>query len=410
MIRFLLIFFIFLLFDFYFFFSLKRHYSGRSKKVFYFIYGLTWFFFIVTLCMAFANFGTKRINTSQVFTVFMGTSFVFMITKLVISLFLILEDVYRFIYFAFQSLRKKEFSKNNIESRRKFVATVAYGVAAIPFLSLMYGIVYGRYDFRVHRIKLKSKRIPKSFNGLRIVQLSDIHIGSFGDQEGVAKGFKMVQDLNPDLILFTGDMVNNVAEEIEGFEDLLSGLSAKYGKYAVLGNHDYGEYIKWNSEEEKNKNIKNLIAKEESCGFRLLMNESKEIKIGEESIHLVGVENWGNKPFPQYGDLNKALADSVKEDFKILMSHDPDHFGEQVMHHENFVDLTLSGHTHGSQMGVEIPGFRWSPVQYRYDRWAGRYEEKGRVLYVNRGFGFIGYPGRVGIWPEITLIELEAIS
>jgi predicted MPP superfamily phosphohydrolase len=296
-----------------------------------------------------------------------------------------------------------------MESRRKFVANIAYGVAAIPFFSLMYGIVYGKYDFRIHRQKLRSKRVPKSFDGFKIVHLSDIHIGSFDDKESVQKGFDMVNDLNPDIILFTGDLVNYHADEILGYEKMLAGLKAKHGKYAVMGNHDYGEYFRWDSEEDKRANIEKLVKLEEEAGFKMLRNGHDLVEINGEQISIVGVENWGNKPFPQFGDLDASLNGLDDNLFKVLMSHDPDHFGEKVINHPSFIDLTLSGHTHGSQMGIEIPGFRWSPVQYRYDRWAGRYEEQDQVLYVNRGFGYIGYPGRVGIWPEITEIVLESV-
>lgn len=340
----------------------------------------------------------------------MGTSFVFWVTKFVIAIFLIGEDVYRFIQFTRKSIQAKKLSKENIESRRRFVANVAYGFAAIPFFSLMYGIMYGKYDFRIHRKRLTSKRVPSSFDGFKIVQLSDIHIGSFDSKEAVQKGFDMVNDLEPDLILFTGDMVNNLAEEIEGYEDMLTDLKARFGKYAVLGNHDYGHYIKWDSEEERLANIERLVEKIESTGFKMIRNSNETIEVKGEQISLVGVENWGNKPFPQYGDIDEALNGLSEETFKVLMSHDPDHYGEIVLDHPTFVDLTLSGHTHGSQMGIEIPGFRWSPVQYRYKRWAGWYEENDQVLYVNRGFGYIGYPGRIGIWPEITEITLESIA
>lgn len=396
-----------LLFDAYVFFSLRKMYSGRGKKIFYGIYITTWLFFVLTLILVFIFFGTRHLASSSWFAFVMGTSFVFSLTKIVVGFFLIGEDLFRFFKFMFLSVRQKKMSKENMDSRRKFVATIAYGTAAIPFFSLMYGILYGKYDFKIHRQKLKSSRVPKSFDGFKIVQLSDMHIGSFDNKDSVQKGFDMVNDLNPDLILFTGDMVNNLADEVEGYEEMLSGLKAKYGKFSVLGNHDYGEYIRWDSDEDKQANIDRLIQLEESCGFKMLHNENAQVEINGEKIDILGVQNWGNNPFPQYGDLDEALQGTESNSFKVLLSHDPDHFEEKVIDHDQFIDLTLSGHTHGSQMGVEIPGFRWSPVQYRYKRWAGRYEENGQVLYVNRGFGYIGYPGRVGIWPEITAITLE---
>lgn len=408
--RILIILFLFILVDLYVFFSLKSVYkTKKSKRIFFVSYGITWFFFLVTMVMAFFLYGTKFMNSSLTFTVFMGTSFVFWMTKLVIAIFLILEDLFRFFKFVGKAAKSRKLSSENMDSRRKFVANVAYGVAAIPFFSLMYGIMYGKYDFKIHRHKLNSKRLPSAFNGFKIVQLSDIHIGSFDNKDAVQIGLDMVNDLEPDLILFTGDMVNNLSEEVHGYEEMLSGLNAKYGKFAVLGNHDYGEYIQWDSEKEKLANIENLVRLEEESGFTVLRNQNAEIEVEGEKITLIGVENWGNKPFPQYGDIDKALKDTEENTFKVLMSHDPDHYGEIVLDHPTFIDLTLSGHTHGSQMGIEIPGFRWSPVQYRYKRWAGLYEENNQVLNVNRGFGYIGYPGRIGIWPEITEIELNSI-
>ena len=406
--RFLIPIFIILLLDFYVFFSLKSLYKGRSKKIFLWIYGFSWLLFVSMIVLIFIYFGTRELNTSYIVSFFVGGSLIFAITKIVIALFLILEDVYRFLGFMFASFKARKLSKENVESRRKFVATIAYGVAAIPFFSLFYGIMYGKYEFKIHRHKLRSKRIPKNFNGFRIVQLSDIHIGSFDNKEEVQRGFDMVQELNPDVILFTGDLVNNLAIEIEGYEDMLRNLSAKHGKYSVLGNHDYGEYITWKNEADKLANHQHLEKTQKDLGFTLLKNENTFIEIEGEKIELIGVENWGNKPFPQYGDLDEATHHLNPESFKILMSHDPDHWEAKVLDHPTFFDLTLSGHTHGSQMGIEIPGFRWSPVQYRYKRWAGEYKEKGQVLYVNRGFGYLGYPGRVGIWPEITLYELES--
>lgn len=406
--KFLVFLFFIFLFDFYVFFSLKSLYKKRkSKKVFLSIYLASWLLLVITIVLLFSYLGSGKLSTNPLITFFIGTSFIFMITKIIIAFVLIIEDVYRFIRFSLKSIQKKELSKENIDSRRKFVATIAYGIAAVPFLSLFYGIAYGKYDFRIHKQKLRSSRLPANFKGLRIVQLSDIHIGSFDNKTEVQKGFDMVQELNPDLLLFTGDFVNNLAEELEGYEEILTNLSAKYGKFSILGNHDYGEYMSWESEEAKDANFKKLERIQKEMGFTLLKNEHARIEIEGESIELVGVENWGKPPFPQYGDLDKALKGTIETNFKILMSHDPDHWEAKTLKHSAFIDLTLSGHTHGTQMGIEIPGFRWSPAQYRYDRWAGRYEEGNQVLYVNRGFGYLGYPGRVGIWPEITLIELE---
>jgi len=216
----------------------------------------------------------------------------------------------------------------------------------------------------------------------------------------------IINQQNADLLLFTGDFVNNMSTEIDPFSDILKSLKARMGKYAILGNHDYGEYVPWKSVKEKQENIKNVIQKERDLGFDLLLDESRKIQFDDEFIELVGIENWGLPPFPQYGDLQKALTDTSSDSFKILMSHDPTHWDEQVLEKTN-IDLTLSGHTHGAQFGIEIPGFRWSPVTLRYKRWGGLYEEGNQKLYINTGLGSIGYPGRVGMPPEITILTLN---
>ena len=217
----------------------------------------------------------------------------------------------------------------------------------------------------------------------------------------------LINEQNPDLVLFTGDMVNNFASEFEPFVQLFSTIKSKDGKFSILGNHDYGDYADWNSPAEKAQNIPNLIELQKKAGFEMLRNEHRIIEKNGEKLYILGVENWGEKPFPQYGDLDKAAIGVPAEAAKILMSHDPSHFDAKVKKHPSNVQLTLSGHTHGMQFGIDLKNIRWSPAQYRYKKWADLYESEGKFLYVNRGFGVIGYPGRVGIEPEITLIELS---
>ncbi|MCZ6694094.1 MAG: metallophosphoesterase, partial [Bacteroidetes bacterium] len=289
----------------------------------------------------------------------------------------------------------------------KFISQLGLVVAALPFSSFLYGVVKGKYDFRVKNITLSFPDLPPAFDGFKIVQISDIHSGSFDSFSSVKKGVEMVRQQNPDLILFTGDLVNNMAMEIEPYMDLFGSLSARFGKYSVLGNHDYGDYMSWPSQEAKKINLDKLKEYHQIMGYKLLNNTSVRVEKGQDSILLAGVENWGIRPFRQTGDLEQAYRDSQDDEFTILMSHDPSHWDEQVLDFKKHVHLTLSGHTHGMQMGIEIPGIKWSPVKYKYPRWAGLYEDKGQYLYVNRGFGFIGFPGRVGIWPEITTIELK---
>jgi hypothetical protein len=256
-------------------------------------------------------------------------------------------------------------------------------------------------------MRLTFDNLPASFKGLKIVQLSDIHSGSLADPAAVRRGVDMVLAEKPDLILFTGDLVNDIALEVGQYQAIFGCLDAPMGVYSTLGNHDYGDYSWWENAESKKANLDHLKRIQAEMGWRLLMNEHVALERGGEQIALIGVENWSAKArFPKYGRLDEAYAGAQKYPFKILMSHDPSHWDAQVRKEYPEIDLTLSGHTHGMQFGLEIPGFKWSPVQYVYKEWAGLYEEGNQKLYVNRGFGFIGYPGRVGIMPEITVIEL----
>jgi predicted MPP superfamily phosphohydrolase len=335
----------------------------------------------------------------------LGLVVTFFVTKLIYIAYLVLVDAESVITYIVRRLSPD--SGNPSLQRRKILKQIGVIVAAVPFTSFLYGVLKGRYDYRLHKVSLSFPDLPPAFDGFKIVQISDVHSGSFDNTAAVKKGIEKIQKQGADLILFTGDMINNLAEEVEPYIDLFGSLKAPFGKYAVLGNHDYGEYVAWESAEAKAQNLVKLSKHHQTMGFELLNNAQVALKKDNEQIKLVGVENWGKKPFPQKGDLNQAFAQSQPEDFSILMSHDPSHWDLKVLDFPQKVHLTLSGHTHGMQMGVEIPGFKWSPVKYRYDKWAGLYKKAEQYLYVNRGFGFIGFPGRVGIWPEITLIELK---
>jgi predicted MPP superfamily phosphohydrolase len=271
-------------------------------------------------------------------------------------------------------------------------------------------MVAGRFRFRVRRETLYFDDLPAAFDGFTITQLSDIHIGSFDPEshrDEVREGLKLAQDQQSDLFVFTGDLVNNQAEEMLPWKNEFGVLKAPFGQFSILGNHDYGDYLYgFDPSPAKTKNFEQLVATHGEIGFNLMRNQHTVLEKNGEKIYLLGVENWG-KGFKQEGKLNLAL-DGVPDDaFKILLSHDPSHFDEEVSKHESQIHLTLSGHTHGAQFGVEIPGIKWSPVQFRYSRWAGIYNEAKRYLYVNRGFGFLGFPGRVGIWPEVTVLTLK---
>ncbi|MEE9431736.1 MAG: metallophosphoesterase [Melioribacteraceae bacterium] len=404
---------IILLIDFYTYRGVKKLtnlLTKRTKQIFKILFWIIPAIVIVGLLIfPVLRSSISPANFQLYFHFIFGTFVLFYLPKLIFIVFNLIDDLMNGVK---HLLSKKQDAKQSTSdptkiTRSQFLTRVGIITAGIPFLSIAYGIFWGKFDLTVRSVKLGFTNLPKNFNGLKIVQLSDFHIGSFLNhlsffEEVVDK----VNSLNPDLILFTGDFVNNVSEEMDKFLPALSKLQSKYGNYSILGNHDYGEYVHWDSEEIKKKNLDRLIKLQEDVGFKLLLNSSKKIKINNEEISLVGIENWGLPPFPQYGDLNKALENVDDDSFKILMSHDPTHWDEQVLSYTN-IDLTLAGHTHGAQFGIEIPGWRWSPVNLRYKRWGGLYTEGKQHIYVNTGLGFIGFPGRVGMPPEITLIELE---
>ena len=327
--------------------------------------------------------------------------------QLVTILFLFSEDIFRVVSSGYQKFfgQSKEFT---LPERRKFLSIMGLGLAAIPFGALLYGMYKGKYNFKVLRYTLEFDDLPAGFHDYQITQISDVHSGSFDDRKKIEYAVDLINKQNSDVILFTGDMVNNMATEMEPWAELFTTLEAKDGKFSVLGNHDYGDYVAWETEEAKHQNLEDLKNLQRNMGFDLLLNENRFLQKGGDKIALVGVENWGRGGFKKAGDLKKAVANVDKDDFKILMSHDPSHWEDVVLHDAYHYHLTLSGHTHGMQFGIEIPGWiKWSPVKWRYKYWAGIYQELGQYINVNRGFGFLGYPGRVGIWPEITVITLK---
>jgi len=326
--------------------------------------------------------------------------------QLVMILVLFFEDLSRIALSVYHFFATEQ--KIQLPERRKFVSQVALVLGTIPFSSLLYGMYQGRYNYRVLKYTLTYPSLPDSFDGFQITQISDLHCGSFDNTEKVAYGMELINQQKSDLLLFTGDLVNNKSSEARPWVDLVANIEAPYGKFSVLGNHDYGDYSSWESEAAKQKNMEEMYQTHKDMGFDLLLNESRYIEKNGEKIALVGVENWGAGRFKKAGDLEKSIAQIQPEDFKILLSHDPSHWEAEVLPHSYPFHLTLSGHTHGFQFGIEIPGWiKWSPIQWRYKHWAGIYEEKEQKLNVNRGFGYLAYPGRVGIWPEITVITLK---
>ena len=332
----------------------------------------------------------------------------FFFTKLVFVLVLFLGDVGRGIAGIVNAINKHKDSVNKayIPARRLFISELAVLLAAFPFFGFFYAMFRGKYDYRLHKQTIYFDDLPEAFDGFTITQISDIHAGSFDNIHAVQKGIDLAKAQKSDLFVFTGDLVNNAAWEIEPYIANFGQLKAPYGQFSILGNHDYGGYIHWDSEAEKDANLEKLKAHHKDLGYRLLLHENLEIEKNGQKISLIGVQNWG-RGFIQVGNLDKALQGVDPKAFKILLSHDPTHWEEQVRYNPANIQLTLSGHTHGAQFGVEVDGFRWSPVQYRYLDWAGLAHERGRYLYVNRGFGFLAFSGRLGIWPEITVITLK---
>lgn len=325
----------------------------------------------------------------------------------VISLVLLSEDIFRIPQAIYTYLTRVPGEMQFLPSRRVFVSKIALGLAAIPLTSLLYGMYRGKYNFKVLNYELEYDDLPNAFDGFTITQISDIHSGSFDSVEKVNYGIDLINKQKSDVILFTGDLVNNTAAEVLPWIPHFSKISAPHGVFSVLGNHDYGDYMRWESPEQKVENIKALYQAQKDMGWDLLLNESRFIEKEGQRLAIMGVENWGSG-FKQAGDLDKTMENVGANDFKVLLSHDPSHWEAKVLPHPNTIHLTLSGHTHGMQFGIEIPGwFKWSPVKWRYKQWAGIYEQAKQRLNVNRGFGYLAYPGRVGMWPEISVITLK---
>jgi uncharacterized protein len=398
------------LLDFYVF-QIVKTVSNGSPKTRSIIFTSYWIISIAAIIILFVlpllhldNY-SKGVR-STVFAVIIGL----FLAKLIAAVFFLVDDIRRGIQWLVGKLFFRNTEGEGMEegkiSRSIFLSWLGLAVGGGLFSSLLYGFS-NKYNYKVKKIKLNFPNLPKSFKGIKIVQISDIHSGSFTDKSAVQKGVDKVLELKPDLILFTGDLVNNKSDEMRDYMDVFSQVKAPMGVYSTLGNHDYGDYSSWPSKEAKKQNLELLKQIHAQLGWRLLMNENVLLERNGEQIAVIGIENWSAKArFPKYGNLLKAYEGTQSIPFKILMSHDPSHWDAEVRPKYGDIDLMLAGHTHGMQFGVEIPWLKWSPVQYVYKQWAGLYEDGKQKLYVNRGFGFIGYPGRVGILPEITLFEL----
>jgi len=359
--------------------------------------------FVLTLFILFFSFGhnwkQEYQQKQREMFLFFGVFILIYIPKIIFSVFLLFTEVIELILAIISSYHYST----------EIISYIGLGVAIVLFIALLYGMLFGKYHFKVDRVPITFKNLPDEWNGLRIVQISDLHIGSWSKKSThLEKAVHLINAQHPDLIFFTGDLVNNLAEELYDFIPVLKKLKASRGKFSILGNHDYGDYFPWSGNKEKQRNFQKLKELHQEIGFHLLLNDALILNGKNTGIGVIGVENWGLPPFHQYGDLNQAISTiNGQTKFNILLSHDPSHWKEEVLNYDQ-IDLTLSGHTHGMQFGIFLNGFRWSPSKLKYPEWGGMYENGEQKLYVNTGLGFIGFPGRVGIRPKITVIDLYA--
>jgi len=335
----------------------------------------------------------------------------FLLFKFIFALFLVIDDIWRLGEWLKNKCTSSEYKKSSgfDITRHRFLVWMGLVIASIPSLSLLYGAIFNPYNYKFRRLTIKLPKLPNAFHGIKIIQISDIHSGSFMNKEPILEVIKKINAEDADYLFFTGDIVNNTTMEIEEYIPIFGSLKTKSGIYSILGNHDYGDYWLWDKPEDKIKNLQRMYQVHEEMGWNLLRNETKVLTKDGDTINIIGVENWSvHSRFPKYGNLELATQNINKDTVSILLSHDPTHWMAEVCKDFPYIDLTLSGHTHGFQFGIEIPGWRWSPAQYIYKQWADLYQNQHQYLYVNRGFGFLGYPGRVGIMPEVTIFTLES--
>ncbi|PDH44845.1 MAG: phosphoesterase, partial [Flavobacteriales bacterium MED-G22] len=377
--------------------------ASTNQRIWWWLYLSIATFLLINLFIGLLQFDRSR-GFSTYETYSFGLFFAMAVFQLMVGGMLLLEDLIRGMKGLINIVSQTTTSDNlYLPKRRAFISQLAIALGMIPSGALIYGMLKGKYNYQVLRYTLTYDDLPQSFDGYQITQISDIHSGSFDNAEKVQYGIDLINQQESDIILFTGDLVNNIAKEMRPWQNQFSTLSARHGVFSVLGNHDYGDYYQWPSEQDKVDNMNQLSTLQKEMGWTLLRNEHHFIQRGKERLALLGVENWGTG-FKRAGDLEKTLENVEEKDFKILMSHDPSHWEAQILPHAFPIHLTLSGHTHGMQFGIEIPGWiKWSPVKWRYKQWAGVYEQGQQKINVNRGFGFLAYPGRFGMWPEISV-------
>ncbi len=379
-------------------------YKFTKKRSVVFAYLLLLVTILASLFFYFNGADKSKGQTAESMHV-MALLLLFLLPKMLISIPLFFEDMFRFTRWTSNKFIYKKIIKN---SRSSLLTRIVLIAAGLLTLSIIYGVFVGKYNFKVREETIVFKDLPSSFDGLKVLQISDLHVGSWDNKEAIEKGIEMINAQEYDILLFTGDFVNTLATEADPWIEALQKIKTpKYGKFAVLGNHDYGEYVKWDTEADKEANFKAIKNNIEKSGFKLLLNENVVLKSNNDSIYLLGVENWGLN-FKKAGDLKKTSENVPTDAFKIVMTHDPSHWDAEIVNHQQNYQLTLSGHTHGMQFGFDIPRvLEWSPAEYIYPEWGGLYNKGHQYIYVNRGFGFHAYSGRVGIWPEITVLELK---
>lgn len=390
--------------------SVVQNSSGLYRKI---VFGLYWGFSALIIgSFLWYQLGNGSDWPRSLKTFMLGAQIVNFFTKFFFLVFVLMDDLIRagkwvLTKITFLTTETQVYQGEGIP-RSEFLLKAGVIMAAVPLISVSYGIISGAHDYQVRKVKIPLKNLPSSFHGIRIAQISDIHSGSFFRKKAVLGGVEMLLKEKPDLVFFTGDLVNNTADEVQEYIDIFSKVKAPLGVYSTLGNHDYGEYVRWSSSREKAANLENLKKAHEIMGWKLLNNENHLLEQSGEKLAILGIENWGaGSRWPKYGKMDLAVKGTEESAVKLLLSHDPSHWDAQVRTQYPDIDVMFSGHTHGFQFGVEIGDFKWSPVQYMYKQWAGLYSEKDQHLYVNRGYGFLGFPGRVGMPPEITIVELE---
>jgi uncharacterized protein len=395
----------------------------KTIKILY--WAIPVFLFTISMVSLFNNF----LETNRLFrTYYMAFFFIVYASKLVTFVFIVMDDIKRLFTWIWRGIERaflnrsedaaEEEMEESIESddkkisRSQFIARAGLVAGAVPFIMLSRGLVSGAYNYQVRRVNLVLPNLPEAFDGIKLLQISDVHCGSFFDKDAVYKGIKLIKEQKAHLAVFTGDFVNNRTNEANDWAEMFSEVKAPMGVHSILGNHDYGDYVTdWKSPEEKSKNLQDLVDIHKSMGWNLMRNEHVLLEKENKRIALIGVENWGDRGrFQKFGDIDKAKAGMPEVPVKILLSHDPSHFDTIISKKHHDIDLTLSGHTHGFQFGIELGDFRWSPSQYIYPHWADLYKIEKQMLYVNRGYGFLGYPGRVGIMPEITVFTLTRMA